>query len=97
MLLKDYIDAAKTFAEDTKDWGNINQYAYYTTNGNGWDESCDNASGGLDISWAFHETDDKIEKEAGQHFIDEIAARLEQGIDEGWEADQLNEVLKLMK
>lgn len=39
----------------------------------------------------------KIEKEAGQHFINEIADRLEQGIDEGWDADQLQEVLKLMK
>jgi hypothetical protein len=51
----------------------------------------------LDISWAFHESSEKIEKEAGQHFINEIADRLEQGIDEGWDADQLQEVLKLMK
>ncbi len=97
MLLKDYIEAAKTFAEDTKGWGNINEYAYYTTTGNGWDESCDNAAGGIDVSWAFHESTEKIEKEAGQHFIDEIAVRLEQGIDEGWNAEQLQEVLKLMK
>ena len=40
---------------------------------------------------------EKIEKEAGWHFINEIADRLEQGIDEGWDADQLQEVLKLMK
>lgn len=97
MLLKDYIESAKTFAKETKDWGSLNEYAYYTTNGNGWDESCDNAPGGIDISWAFHESAEKIEKEAGQHFINEIADRLEQGIDEGWDADQLQEVLKLMK
>lgn len=97
MLLKDYIESAKVFAEETKDWGNINEYAYYTTTGNGWDESCDNASDGLDISWAFHESADEIKKEAGQHFINEIAARLEQGIDEGWDNGQLVGILKLMK
>jgi hypothetical protein len=97
MLLKDYIESAKVFAEESKDWRNLNEYAYYTTNGNSWEESCDNASGGIDISWAFHESAEQIEKEAGQHFVNEIADRLEQGIDEGWEADQLQEVLKLMK
>lgn len=97
MLLKDYIESAKVFAEETKDWGSLNEYAYYTTTGNGWDESCDNASDGLDISWAFHESADEIEKEAGQHFINEIAARLEQGIDEGWDNGQLVGILKLMK
>lgn len=97
MLLKDYISAAKTFAAETQEWGNLNGYSFYTTTGDTWEESCDNASGGLDISWAFHEDSAAIEKEAGQHFIDEIAARLEQGIDEGWDADQLQEVLKLMK
>ena len=97
MLLKDYIESAKIFANETKDWKNLNEYAYYTTKGDGWEESCDNASGGIDSSWAFHEDAEKIEKEAGQHLIDEIANRLEQGIDEGWDADQLQEVLKLMK
>lgn len=97
MVLQDYIESAQTFATETKDWGSLNEYAYYTTTGNGWDESCDNAPGGLDISWAFHESSEKIEKEAGQHFINEIADRLEQGIDECWDADQLQEVLKLMK
>lgn len=97
MLLKDYIESAKVFAEESKDWRSLNEYAYYTTNGNSQEESCDNASGGIDISWAFHESAKQIEKEAGQHFVNEIADRLEQGIDEGWEADQLQEVLKLMK
>lgn len=50
MLLKDYIESAKIFANETKDWKNLNEYAYYTTNGDGWEESCDNASGGIDIS-----------------------------------------------
>ena len=97
MLLQDYISAAKTFAAETQEWGNLNGYSFYTTIGDAWQESCDNASGGIDISWAFHESAEKIEKEAGQHFVNEIADRLEQGIDEGWEADQLQEVLKLMK
>lgn len=97
MLLKDYIEATKNFSEETKAWGNLNEYAYYTTTGNSWEESCDNASGGIDISWAFHEDAEKIEKEAVQHLIDEIVDRLEQGIDEGWDAKQLQEVLKLMK
>lgn len=36
MLLKDYISAAKTFAAETQEWGNLNEYAYYTTTGNCW-------------------------------------------------------------
>lgn len=72
MLLKDYISAAKTFAAETQEWGNLNGYSFYTTTGDAWEESCDNASGGIDISWAFHESAEKIEKEAGQHFINEI-------------------------
>lgn len=67
MLLKDYIEATKNFSEETKAWGNLSEYAYYTTTGNSWEESCDNASGGIDISWAFHEDAEKIEKEVGQH------------------------------
>ena len=34
MLLKDYIESAKVFAEESKDWRSLNEYAYYTTNGN---------------------------------------------------------------
>ena len=39
MVLQDYIESAKTFATETKDWRSLNEYAYYTTTGNGWDES----------------------------------------------------------
>ena len=30
MVLQDYIESAKTFATETKDWRSLNEYAYYT-------------------------------------------------------------------
>lgn len=46
----------------------------------------DNAHGGLDVSWAFHESPEYIMAEAPQRFIDEIAAQLEQAIGETYNA-----------
>lgn len=54
--LKDYINGVKKFIEESKNWINIDSYKFYTCTGNvadDWEESCDNANGGLDISWAF--------------------------------------------
>lgn len=98
MLVKEYVESCVRFAHDTSKWPKLNGIKFYTTAPDcGWEESCDNAHGGLDVSWAFHESAEVIAQEAAQRFINEIAAHLEQGINENWEAAQLNEVLKLMR
>lgn len=97
MLLKEYIDCCKEFAEDTKNWGKLNQYNFYTTNGLCWNESCDNNHGGLDISWAFHKTSEYIEQEAPQIFINIFTDQVSQGIDEQIDESQWNILLKNFK
>lgn len=75
MTVKEYINSCLQFAEDTREWGGLNEYHFYsTTEGCGyWYESCDNAEGGLDISWAFNLTAEQIRDEGAQHFVDELA------------------------
>lgn len=69
--LRDYVIACKSFANDTRDWFAIgNRGLLYTTDGGqGWKESCDNAHGGIDISWAFHTSDEDIAADAPAFLI----------------------------
>lgn len=98
MTIKTYIESCIKFAAETKNWGDMYEYSHYTTDGiGGWEESCDNAHGGLDVSWAFHESPEYIKAEAPQRFVDEIAAQLEQAIDEGWDTEQLGSLLEMVK
>lgn len=97
MTIKEYTTAAKRFSADSAGWGDISPYAFYTTAGDRWAETCDNAHGGLDISWAFHENAATIEAEAPQRFLDQLADLLEQGIDEQCDAQQLSALLDLMR
>lgn len=98
MKLRDYTDAALKFAADSAAWGAMEPFARYTTGYPGqWEETTDNAHGGLDLSWAFHERAAVIRDEAPRRFISDLAALLEQGIDEGWDAEQLRCILDLMR
>lgn len=102
MTIKDYTTAALRFSTDSANWGSLDPYKFYTTgslttHADWWAESCDNAVGGLDISWAFHESVDAIHAEAPQRFIDQISAQLEQLIDESADAQQLAALLDLMR
>lgn len=74
MKVKDYEAVCLEFAEDTRNWGAVDPYKFYSTKANGWGwyESCDNAEGGLSIKWAFHKTAEEIKAEAAQQFVDEL-------------------------
>ena len=52
--LIEYVEAVKSFANDTKDWYALSDYKFYTNKRHEWVESSDNECGGLDVSWAFH-------------------------------------------
>jgi hypothetical protein len=58
---QNYTKAVRKFIEDSKEWGALDQYKFYTcemTVGEpeivgAWKETPDNAHGGLDVAWAF--------------------------------------------
>lgn len=82
--LKDFIDRSKKFAEDTKNLSSLDKDKRYTTDVvGGWSETTENEHGGMDVTWAFHLTENAIEKiapeehnrqieEEGQILLDEM-------------------------
>ena len=71
MKLDDYIDKCKKFSKDTKKWAALDEYKLYTTSPiDCWEETPDNAHGGIDVSWAFHMKAADIQKQAPQKFVD---------------------------
>jgi hypothetical protein len=98
MALDYYTNIAIKFAEDTREWGGISEFVWYTTtnNTNDWVESSDNAHGGMDISWAFHLTENKIRELAPYQFINEIRELLQLAVDDGWDKDGLQSILDLL-
>lgn len=49
-----YKEGLETFLRESADWCDIDTYRFYSVNNFGYYESCDNADGGLDVSWAFN-------------------------------------------
>lgn len=80
------------FAKKSSDWADLD-HPFYTTNGNGWQESCDNNCGGIDVSWAFHCRADDIRKDAPQHYADAIIELVQLAIDDGWDADTMQSLV----
>ena len=71
MDIATYTQTCKQFARETKKWAALDEYKHYTTSPlDGWEETPDNAHGGIDVSWAFHMNATDIEKQAPQKFID---------------------------
>lgn len=84
--------------EDTREWGGISEFVWYTTtnNTNDWVESSDNAHGGMDVSWAFHLSEQEIKRIAPYRFINEIRELLQVAVDDGWDKDGLQFILNLL-
>lgn len=80
------------FAEETAHWAALDR-KFYTTDGIGWLESCDNSCGGIDVSWAFHLSADEIRKDAPQHYADAIIGLVQLAIDERWDADTMQSLV----
>ena len=96
MTIHDYTQACIDFANDTSSWGALDEYQFYTTTGNGWEESCDNAHGGLSVRWAFHRSADEIMASASEEYRAQIAEELRAAIDDGWQPDQLEALYGLL-
>lgn len=81
MTLDQYTSTAIKFAKDTANWYHLDDYKWYTTNGRNWEESDDNANGGLPIDWAFHLTEDEIKQCAAENFIETAREEIQAAID----------------
>lgn len=78
MNVEKYTNCCKKFAEETREWAGLRSFSrYYTSKDDcDWAETCDNAHGGLDVSWAFHVDDANIEKYASKAFCYSVAEDL---------------------
>ena len=95
MTFENYVKSCKQFAAETAEWGGIEPSQYYTTvDPYGWDETCDNAHGGLHIEWAFHMDERKIDKYADDEYIKQIANNAQQLIDEDGDLQQWQAFIK---
>ena len=68
MTKNEYLKICIKFAEDTENWGGL-ENKYYSTHDAGWVETTDNEHGGVDVSWAFHQSHDYIKEHAVEEFL----------------------------
>lgn len=68
MTNKEYLKICIKFAKDTENWGGLGN-KYYSTYDAGWVETTDNEHGGVDVSWAFHQSLDYIKEHAVEEFL----------------------------
>lgn len=71
MKYGEYLNACLKFAKDTENWSWLDKSCWFTTNGGGdYEESCDNANGGINVAWAYKMNPDEVRKCAPQEFMD---------------------------
>lgn len=97
MTFQGYLNACLKFAKDTENWSWLDRSHWFTTNGGGdYEESCDNANGGIDISWSFRLRADKVRAAAPQKFADAFTESLQLAIDnDDRDPDQLQAIVDL--
>lgn len=97
MTFQDYLNACLKFAKDTENWSWLDRSRWFTTNGGGdYEESCDNANCGIDISWSFRLRADKVRAAAPQKFADAFTESLQLAIyDDARDPDQLQAIVDL--
>lgn len=85
--VKNYAEICKSFSKDTSEWGGLDDFKFYTTKGASWEETSDNAHGGVDVSWAFHLPDDDIEMRAAEELFEQLMNELDLADSDGWYSD----------
>lgn len=97
MTYNNYLADCLDFSKASAIWSELDpRKPYITTNGSGWQESCDNNNGGIDVSWAFHRSSSDIRQDAPQHFADAFAELLQLAIDnDDRDPDQLQAIVDL--
>ena len=83
MKYDEYLAACLKFAKDTRHWSYLPSGHFFTTNGDGeYEESSDNANGGIDVKWAFKMTAEQVRKYAPQSFMDCCTDFLQLAVDD---------------
>lgn len=97
MTYNDYLADCLDFSKASWTWSELDpRKPYITTIGSGWQESCDNNNGGIDVSWAFHLPAVAIYDNAAQHFADSFSELLQLAIDnDARDPDQLQAIVNL--
>lgn len=90
--VKNYAEICKKFSYDTEEWGGLDGYKFYTTDGASWEETSDNAHGGVDVSWAFHLTDEEIEMRAAEELLEQLMNELNLADSDGWDSDSFKAI-----
>lgn len=96
MTVKEYTAVCLNFAKETAEHSELSSTAFYTTRGSSWWETCDNSNGGIDVSWAFHQSEEYIKENAAQFFVDEIASLVNLAIDDEWDSEQLEYIAEMV-
>ncbi len=92
--VQQYVKSCQEFADDTAEWGELDDYHYYeTTSCGNWGESCDGAYGGVDVSWAFRESAEYIDYYAAENMLERLLDELQTGIDEKYDLEQFQAVV----
>lgn len=89
-----YAEICKKFATETADWGGLDEYKFYTTDGSSWTETADNSNNGVDVSWAFHLSAVEIEQRAAEQLFEQLMAELDLADSDGWDSDGYQNILK---
>lgn len=84
--VKEYAEICKKFANDAAEWGEVDEYKFYTTNGSDWEETCDNSHNGVDVSWAFHLSADEIEQRAAEELYEQLMNEIYLANSDGWDS-----------
>lgn len=85
--VRHYADICKRFAADTKEWSRLDDSRFYTTDCSEWCESCDNAHGGIDVSWAFHMDEKAIEEMSAEMLFELLMEKLRLALDDEWDIE----------
>ena len=89
MTVLEYTNACLKFAKESADWADLDPRKWYYANNAGYlVEDYDHNQPGIGVSWAFHEGENFIRTHAPRHFLEYLVIQLEQGLDEGFDADQ---------
>ncbi len=99
MTYDEYVAACKDFSKNSQEWIRMENGKFYTTNqtSEGWEESCDNAHGGLDVSWAFRKAEKDVEKEAPGMYARQIVETVKCMIDNQESHDTMWEVVSIFE
>lgn len=78
MTVKEYTDSCIKFSKDTKSWFELYNDHFYTTGSSSyWEETVDNAVGGIYIDWAFHLSVKEIRERAPQEFVNNLLMEID--------------------